>query len=116
MFVRKLLVVVVLFASVALVRAAGDAVSFGFSGPETFPIDPQISSLHAADMDGDGLMDLIVVNNSHARINILFNQTGKTNLALATRASGKLEQNELPQMRASASTRWPRRNALPRWP
>ena len=96
MFVRKLLVVVVLFASVALVRAAGDAVSFGFSGPETFPIDPQISSLHAADMDGDGLMDLIVVNNSHARINILFNQTGKTNLALATRASGKLEQNELP--------------------
>ena len=27
---------------------------FGFSGPETFPIDPFVSELRAADFDGDG--------------------------------------------------------------
>ena len=37
--------------------------SFGFTGPEFFPIDDQISLLHAADLDGDGLNDLIVANN-----------------------------------------------------
>src|SRR5437879_4630104 len=53
---------------------------FGFKGPEIFPIDPQIAQLHAADMDGDGLNDLIVVNNARSKINILYNQTGKTNV------------------------------------
>ena len=55
--------------------------SFGFTGPEIFPIDNQIALLHAADLDGDGLTDLIVVNNSRSKINILYNQTGKTNAA-----------------------------------
>ncbi|HEY0552498.1 MAG TPA: VCBS repeat-containing protein [Verrucomicrobiae bacterium] len=73
---------------------AADAVSFGFAGPETFPIDPAITQLRAADMDGDGLMDLIVVNNARARINILYNQTGKTNAVV--KAAVKREMNELP--------------------
>src|SRR5271157_1782688 len=69
--------------------------SFGFTGPEVFPIDSQISLLHAADLDGDGLTDLIVVNNARSKINLLYNRTGKTNLA-ATRPARKLEMNELP--------------------
>src|SRR5256885_11123363 len=53
-------------------------ITFGFTGPEIFPIDSQISQLHAADLDGDGYNDLIVVNNARAKINLLYNQTGKT--------------------------------------
>ncbi len=70
--------------------------SFGFSGRETFPIENGISLLHVADMDGDGLNDIIVVNNARSRINILYNQTGKTNLTLKPKPAGKLEINELP--------------------
>src|SRR5580692_10912994 len=70
--------------------------SFGFTGPEVFPIDSQISLLHAADLDGDGLTDLIVVNNARSKINLLYNQTGHTNTAKAAKGDGKLELNELP--------------------
>ena len=69
--------------------------SFGFSGHEIYPIDAGINQLHAADLDGDGLNDLIVVNNLRTKINLLYNQTGKTNRADATPAR-KLEINELP--------------------
>src|SRR5439155_6903353 len=68
---------------------------FGFTGPETFPIDPFISDLRAADLDGDGLIDLVVVNNSRSKITLLYNQTGKTNL-VTTRPDAKREINELP--------------------
>lgn len=76
-----------LLAAAVLMGAAGPAAaapddvgaSFGFTGPEVFPIDNQISLLHAADLDGDGLNDLIVVNNARSKINILYNRTGKTN-------------------------------------
>src|SRR5215471_5076981 len=70
--------------------------SFGFTGPEIFPIDSQISQLRVADLDGDGLNDLIVVNNSRSKINLLYNQTGKTNLTEKTRFSGRSEINDLP--------------------
>ncbi|MCC6820889.1 MAG: VCBS repeat-containing protein [Verrucomicrobia subdivision 3 bacterium] len=69
---------------------------FGFTGPEIFPIDSQISLLHAADLDGDGLNDLIVVNNARSKINLLYNQTGKTNPAAVKAPATKREQNELP--------------------
>src|SRR6516225_6325795 len=52
---------------------------FGFTGPEIFPIDNQISLMRSADLNGDGLNDLIVVNNSRSKINLLYNQTGSTN-------------------------------------
>ena len=67
---------------------------FGFTGPEIFPIDSLIGLLHSADIDGDGLNDLIVVNNSRSKINILINQTGKTNTTSVP--SVKRELNELP--------------------
>jgi len=69
---------------------------FGFTGPEIFPIDNQIGHLRAADLDGDGLQDLIVVNNSRSKINLLYNQTGKTNADQYLKRSSKREMNELP--------------------
>jgi len=69
---------------------------FGFTGPEIFPIDNQMSQLREADLDGDGLNDLIVVNNLRSKINLLFNQTGKTNLTERPRLVGKRDINELP--------------------
>jgi hypothetical protein len=68
---------------------------FGFTGPEIFPIDQDIALLHVADLDGDGLNDLIVANNLRSKINLLYNQTGKTNRADAL-PPRKLELNELP--------------------
>lgn len=68
---------------------------FGFTGPEIFPIDPQIGLLHAVDLDGDGLNDLVLVNNSRSKINLLYNRTGQTNAATA-RPLTKRELNELP--------------------
>ena len=72
------------------------APTFGFSGPEIFPIDTQISQLHAADLDGDGLNDLIVVNNARSRITVLYNQTGKTNSSAPLKPTGRVDVNELP--------------------
>lgn len=91
----------ILFAAVLLGpfsnRAADDSASgnFGFAGKEIFPVENQISQLKAADLDGDGLQDMIVVNNARSKITILYNQTGKTN---ATQSSKKIkrELNELP--------------------
>jgi hypothetical protein len=68
---------------------------FGFTGLEMFPIDDQISLLHAADFNGDGRTDLIVVNNKRSKINILYNQTGKTNFSLPLPGE-KREINDLP--------------------
>ena len=68
--------------------------SLGFTGPEIYPIDDGISLLHAADLNGDGLNDLIVVNNLRTKINLLYNQTGKTNRV--ANPARKLEINELP--------------------
>jgi hypothetical protein len=75
--------------------AATGTNTFGFSGPEIFPIDQQINQLHVADLDGDGLNDIIVVNNLRSKINLLYNLTGKTNRTEAV-TTGKPELNDLP--------------------
>ncbi|HOY59855.1 MAG TPA: VCBS repeat-containing protein, partial [Verrucomicrobiota bacterium] len=75
-------------------RAADDQAGFGFQGPEIFPIDNLITLLRAADFDGDGAQDLIVVNNARSKINILFNRAGKTNDLAAQPI--RREINELP--------------------
>ena len=51
-------------------------------------------ALEAADLDGDGLNDLIVANNLRSKINLLYNETGKTNRP--TSSLRNLEINELP--------------------
>jgi hypothetical protein len=75
---------------------AAETNHFGFSGPEIFPIDNQIGQLHVADIDGDGLKDIIVANNARSKITILYNQTGKTNAISAVSAGRKPQINELP--------------------
>ena len=87
--------VLVLAAAIAAAEADGSTNRFSFGGPEIFPIDNQIGHLRAADLDGDGLQDLIVVNNFRSKINLLYNQTGKTNQT-ELKAAGKRELNELP--------------------
>ena len=90
--------------AVALAAAAGCSVSaraasgtnlFGFSGKEIFPVDQQISNLRVADLDGDGLNDLLVVNNLRSKISLLYNLTGKTN-RVDTAPAQKPELNDLP--------------------
>ena len=44
---------------------------YGFSGFEVYKLANQISGLTAADIDGDGLQDLLIVNNSKAKIEVM---------------------------------------------
>jgi hypothetical protein len=82
-------------SALVILSARADTTNlFGFSGKEVYPIDQGIGSMHVADIDGDGLNDIVVVNNLRAKINILYNLTGKTNLPAVT--AHKLEVNELP--------------------
>ncbi|MEY4387960.1 MAG: hypothetical protein RLY20_3243 [Verrucomicrobiota bacterium] len=91
--------VAVTLASARLLDAATNPPSsptdFGFAGKEIYPVDDYISFLRAADINGDGKMDLIVVNNLRSKIDILFNQTGVTHRPTAP-AGIKHEINELP--------------------
>src|SRR5438874_6024148 len=77
-------------------RGENPSPRFGFSGPEIFPIDNGIAQIRAADLDGDGLQDLIVINNARSKINLLYNRTGKTNPTPNSALSAKKELNELP--------------------
>lgn len=75
--------------------APSPAAQFGFTGPEAFPIETGIASLASADLDGDGLLDLIVANNENARVTFLMNRTGKP--AEKPQASrSRKDINELP--------------------
>lgn len=69
---------------------------FGFSGPEIFPVENMISQMKCADIDGDGLNDLLVVNNARSKITILYNQTGKTNDPARLKERERRDINDLP--------------------
>lgn len=89
-------ILITALASISVAHAGSTSTNlpaFGFTGPETYPIDNFIANLKSADLDGDGLEDLIVVNNARSKITLLYNQTGKTN-KVAPR--WKRELNELP--------------------
>jgi len=92
----RLLLGSLFFAATLALQAQTNANRFGFTGPEIFPIDNQIGLLHQADLDGDGRIDLVLVNNSRSKINLLYNQTGQTNAVLSSPAEFKRELNELP--------------------
>jgi len=68
---------------------------FGFTGPEAFPIDNAIGHLRSGDIDGDGLVDLVVANNLKARVALLLNQTGKP-VSDPVATPSKTDINELP--------------------
>lgn len=90
----KAFIPVLAFVFASLARGASTTNDFNFTGPEIYPIDEQISLLHSADLNGDGLNDLIVANNLRSKINLLYNRTGKTNQP--AKPERKLEINELP--------------------
>ena len=92
--------VALVLAFVSTVRGGDATNTLGFTGPEFYPIDDGINLLHAADLNGDGLNDLVVVNNLRSKINLLYNRTGKTNDAADGRPPRKLELNELAAGRA----------------
>lgn len=69
---------------------------FSFTGPESFPVDTFIGELRAADLDGDGLNDLVVANNSKAKITLLINRTGKPPLDPQESIGARRDINELP--------------------
>ncbi|MGO8765888.1 MAG: FG-GAP repeat domain-containing protein [Limisphaerales bacterium] len=89
----KIVLVVFAFGLVLSIRAQTATNVFTFTGHETYPIDDGISLLHVADMSGDGLNDIVVADNEHSQIDILENETGKTNRPPAPE---NLEINELP--------------------
>ncbi len=45
--------------------------TYGFLGPEIYKLDWGIGNLRVADVNGDGLKDIIVVNNEKAKVEIL---------------------------------------------
>ncbi len=81
--------------SAAQLPAATTTNLFGFKGKEVFPVDQMIAGMHVADLDGDGLNDILLINNLHSKISLLYNMTGKTNRTDLVTAR-KLELNELP--------------------
>ncbi len=55
------------------IAQAGEAAKpvFGFLGPEIYKLQYDISFLRAADLNSDGLTDLLVANNAKARLDML---------------------------------------------
>lgn len=95
-FFRRWVAAVGIFA-VAAGSTQGELTTnrFGFTGPEIFPIENGIGMMQAADLDGDGLKDLVVVNNARSKLTLLYNQTGKTNIA-NRKIVTKRDVNDLP--------------------
>jgi hypothetical protein len=94
-FNRVLVCVAGLLGAAACAGADSATNRFGFTGPEIFPIENAISQLRVADLDGDHLNDLVVVNNARSKINLLYNVTGKTNRTAVVELQ-KPEMNDLP--------------------
>jgi hypothetical protein len=94
MQIKKRILAALVIGFALAVRGETATNTFGFSAHESYPIDDQINLLHVADLDGDGLNDIIVANNRRSKINLLYNLTGKTNRAVPP--ARKLEINELP--------------------
>lgn len=85
-----------LLLPLGIVAADKGKAQFAFAGPEIFPIETGISQLKEADLDGDGLNDIVVVNNARSKITLLYNQTGKTNDPTVIKERQDRDTNELP--------------------
>ncbi|MBM79922.1 MAG: hypothetical protein CMJ78_04930 [Planctomycetaceae bacterium] len=50
---------------------------YGFQGLEVFKLDLRSNNMHVGDMNSDGLNDLVVVDNSHSRLDVLVQQADR---------------------------------------
>ncbi len=66
---------------------------FGFGEMEIYKLDNNISNLQTADMNGDGLTDLIVVNNYKSKIDVLLQRKEKPTEA-AVKTSSNVNELE----------------------
>ena len=96
--------------SIATTAGERDPIEFGFSGPEIFPVDIGISQLRAADVNGDGRIDLLVVNNARSKINLLINRTGDDKAI--KRCGNPMNCRQMPDSRSIPSLR---KSGLPGW-
>jgi hypothetical protein len=55
---------------------AHSAVAIGFAEPQVIKLDWSTRALQTADLDGDGLEDLVVINNDTAQIELLYQSDG----------------------------------------
>jgi hypothetical protein len=71
--------------------------SFGFSGMEMYKLDWDTSNLRLADVNGDGLTDIVVVNNARARIECLLQRPKTADAAKGPAPKpADAEANEIP--------------------
>ena len=79
---RRIALISTLLTSLAIAAQAGEdeptglADWFGFSGLEVIRIGRDAGPMQVADLDGDGLEDLLVVNNRLSRIDLLYQKPG----------------------------------------
>lgn len=75
-------------ALIAGVLTGAESESISFSGPEVLKLDWGTRALNVSDVNGDGLNDLVVVNNDTAQIEVLYQLADD-----ATGGSGKTRLN-----------------------
>lgn len=66
---------VLTLSNMTAVGAGTQVPGFGFVGPEVIKIDWSTRSMNAHDMNGNGLTDVVLVNNDRSRIEILYQTT-----------------------------------------
>ena len=70
-WVNTIFGVVVALSTMCLHPTAGAAPKgFRFSGPEVIKVDWSAHSLHTADFNGDGMLDIVLVNRERSRIQV----------------------------------------------
>lgn len=90
---RTALLALAVLPGVASAQDADTAAHFGFDPLEVVPVGPGAGAMRAADIDGDGLTDLVVANNHKSRIEILRQKPD----ASPTDAPAPRRANELPE-------------------
>jgi len=75
-----------LVACLSAVVAKETVVPFGFSEPKVLKLDWSTRALQVSDLDGDGRLDLAVINNDTAQIELLYQRDGDTKRAESKRS------------------------------
>ncbi len=68
---------------------------YGFGPLEVMKLEDRSKFLHSGDLNHDGLIDLLAVDNSHNRIDLLLQRKETTPHAVASREVNKVQQSSL---------------------